>query len=498
MGCGARPLPAPAGPDKAAADEARPLPEPGRFYTPGLPTFGDAKGLPTTATERSLRTLLGRALVPPPALDCVAREYAARFAADGKDPDMGTVAAFARHCGYWSQPAKALTVTASSPAELDQALRRLPLQNVGGALGLGAVLHPDGKATASLLVSPEQIRVDALSRTAPTTVRGRAFTGGTGLELWVDDGRRLELKVQPGGEFEGQIPAGTKTVEFARATGRFRRTLAVAELGVQPERYTRSPAAVADADVHAALAAALNARRTTPLKPVTRLNALLDDWLERVAAGGAGDAPEGLRDDRGWPYARLHFGVTAGQDAAQAMALLDDTPTGRSLIRGDDVAEVAVGLRRYPGGLDAIVVTLQSFQLTKADEAHAALLKGLNDARRAGGLEALAPARILTAEAQAVAAQVLAGEVKWRDSVPAVMERIKIKKLARGGFGAGGYTALDPNGAAFAKQPQAMAPTMKHVGIGVVAGPLPGGGSPRYVVVFVVAERLPDEKPPQG
>ncbi len=492
--CGARPLPPPAAPPPAAADDARALPPPGEFYTPGLPTYGHAKGLETTATERRLRTVLGRALIPPPALDCVAREYAARFAADVRDPDPGTLQALARHCGYWAQPAKAFSITADNAAKLEAALRRLPLQDLTGAIALGAVVHPDGKVTASLLASPEQIRIDALSRTAPAFLTGRAFTGGGCLELWVDDGRKLDLKVAPNGAFEANVPKGTHTLELARSNGRFRRTLAVAALGIAPTRYAPSAAPKQDADVRVALANSVNARRTTKLVSVPRLGALLDDWMGRIARAGAGDAPEGLLDDRGWPYADLHFGISNGHDAAQVIALLAATPTGRALVAAPEATQFAFGVRPYKDGIDVVVVTLRPFEQKPAEEARASLLKGLNDARAAKGLSPLALARPLTGEAQAVAASVLAGETKWRDSVQAAMGRIREKRMARGGFGAGAYTAVVPDGADFAKQPQAMAPKMRHVGIGFAAGPLPGGGAPRYVVVFVVAERLPHEK----
>ncbi len=478
---------------------ARPLPAPGAFYTPGLAAYGDAQGLPTTAAERRLRTVLGRALTPPPALDCLAREYAARFAADVGDPDPGTVQALARHCGYWSQPAKAISITADDADKLEEAVRRLPLGEVTGALALGAVIHPDGKATASVLASPERIRLRGLSRAAPATLRGRAFTGGAGLELWIDDGRRLELAVADSGAFEAKIPAGTRTVEIARATGRFRRTLAVAELGPPAGDYPPTPQPVAAPHTGAALAVEINRRREVPLVPIPRLSALLDDWLRRVAAGGASDAPEGLLDARGWPYAALHFGLSGGQDSAQAISLLADTPTGRGLLHSPDAREVAVGVRHHPGGLDVIVVTLQPFAERPADEARALLLRGLNAARASKGAAPLALARPLTAAAQAVAAGVLAGETRWRDSVQAAMGRVREGRLARGAFGAGGYTAVEPDGADFERQPMAMAPEMRHVGIGVVAGPLPGGGAPRYVVVFVVAQRLPHSKaPPRG
>lgn len=494
--CGARPLPPPAAPPPAAADEARALPLPGEFYTPGLPTYGHAEGLATTATERRMRTVLGRALIPPAALDCVAREYAARFAADARDPDPGTLQAFARHCGYWAQPAKALSITANDVDKLEAALRRLPLDELTGAVALGAVIHPDGKVTASLLASPEQIRIDALPRTAPAFLTGRAFTGGAGLELWVDDGRQLDMKVAPSGAFEANLPKGTHTVELARSAGRFRRTLAVVAMGVAETRYEPAPPAAQDADARVALAQAVNARRKSKLASVPRLGALLDDWMVRVALAGAGDAPEGLLDERGWPYADLHFGITNGQDAAQAVALLSETPTGRALLAAPEATELAFGVRPYAGGLDVVVVTLRPFDQRPAEEARASLLNGLNAARAARGLAPLTLERPLTAEAQAVAASVLAGETKWRDSVQAAMGRVREKRMARGGFGAGAYTSVEADGADFDRQPQAMSPKMQRVGIGVAAGPLPGGGAPRWVVVFVVAERLPHEEAP--
>ncbi len=494
VGCGAGPVKAPATPSDPVADEARSLPSPGEFYTPGLERYGDPDGLPATALERRLRSAVSRALAPPPALDCVAREYAARFATDAKDPDPGTVQAFARHCGYWTRPTQALAITALTPEKLVGAMERLPPDRVRGAVAIGAVVHPDGKATAALLASPGRLRVGPLAREGATTLAARALTGGTGVELWADEGVQLELKADPRGDLHAQLPAGTRVLEIARWTGRFRRTLGLVELGPRQTRYEPAPPPQSVRDV-GALLAAVNAHREEPLAYVARLAAPLNDWLLRLSeAGRASDAPEGLADDRGWPFAELRFGLTAGQDAPQAIGLLAQTPTGRHLLKDPGARQVAFGVRPFAGGIDVVVVALRPFELR--DDARDMLLSGLNRARGAQELQPLALDPALSEAAQKAAEAAISGAVPWNDAVKLGMDAVREGKLARGAFGGGGFTAVEPDGADFAKQREALSADMRHVGIGVTAGPLPRRGAPRYVVVFLVAEKLPKPKKP--
>ncbi len=404
--------------------------------------------------------------------------------------------ALARHCGFWSAPAQSLAITAPDVPALEAAVARLPREGLTGALALGAVRHPDGKATAALLAAPGRIRLDALSRTDAETLSGHALAGGEGLELWADDGVKLKLTTTPTGSLRGTIPAQTRTLEIARWSGRFRQTLALLEFGPKPETYTPvPPPAASGGGVPQALLEAVNAHREASLTLERRLGTALDDWLARVAgAGRASEAPKGLVDTQGWPYADLHFALTAGQDAAQAISRLAELPTGRALLRDEGVRRIAFGSRPHRNGIDVVVVTLRPFEQRPASEARTLLLTGLNEAREARSLPALQLAEPLTAAAQAVAESALAGETRWPRVVRVVMDRTKAARLARGAFGAGGFTAVEPDGADFAEQPQALAKGMAYVGIGVTAGPLPGGAAPRYVVVFVVAERLA-EKP---
>ena len=91
---------------KVEAPSVESLPRPGYFFTPGLPMFAPTSGLERTALEKRIRQRLKRTLEGSPALNFLAREYAARFGADGQDPSPSTVYALASHCGYWTKAAK--------------------------------------------------------------------------------------------------------------------------------------------------------------------------------------------------------------------------------------------------------------------------------------------------------------------------------------------------------------------------------------------------------
>ena len=44
------------------------------------------------------------------------------------------------------------------------------------------------------------------------------------------------------------------------------------------------------------------------------------------------------------------------------------------------------------------------------------------------------------------------------------------------------------------QDPVVMTPAVRWMGIGVVGGPLPGGGDPRYVVIYVGAEKVEKQR----
>lgn len=487
-------------------NQARPLPPPGTFESPGLEPFAAVSGWSATPLETEVVRTIGRALEPPPALDCLAREYATRFAADGRDPDPGTVAALARHCGYWTVPRKTHAVTAPDEAKLMAHVRRLPPAAFEGTIGVGLVADPAGPLTLAILHDPGEVRFDApLARQteAPAPLDGRLVGGDGALEMWIDDAegpRRIELAVADAGRFSATVPAGATRVELARRQGRFLRTVALFDRAPRPERYAPPPPAGPPADARQtaeALVAAINARRRAAglatLTHETRLDPVLGDWLHRVAERNADDSPPGMLDERGWPFARLRYAIAAGRDAEQIAALLVDAPTGRRAVLTDEVDRVAVGLRPFAGGsgFDAVFAAVRGFTPTPPAEARRALLDGLNAARAQDGMAPLRDTPTLDALAQTLAEEALSGRRAWDTVVPGAMGGVAEGKLVSGGFAAGAFATPTLEQAPFASEPGAMQPGVTRIGIGVAGGPLPGGGAPRYLVVYIVAEAIP-------
>lgn len=510
LACGGAPRPAANGAAGPAAD-APSLPAPGAFHTEGLDAYVTDTRLPASADEQQLSADVQRSLAAPPALDCLAREYAARFAADGADPDPGTVQALAWRCGYWTRPVRPLSITAPDLKSIIAKLRTLPPQALEGTIGIGVVRHPDGKVTATVLHDPGEIRLDqAVARLdtpgQPATLSGRLLKGDGRLELWITDGegpQRIEVQTDPTGKFKATLPAasGPRRVELARKLGRFRRTVALMRLGeAAPATYAAPRAAPATFDkqaIAAGLVEAINARRARgklpPLVHEVRLDPALDDYIGRIAERTAPDAPPGMLDERGWAYARLRYAVTEGRDATQAIDLLVAAPTGERAVLTDAVDRVAVGVRAFDNGrgFDAVFAAVQRFDARPAAELRPALLEVLNTARGKDGHPALAAAPSLDAIAQEAAEDALAGRLEWKAVVPGVMDAIRTGRLVRGGFGAGAFPTVTIGEAPIEQEPNAMEGTMKYVGFGVAGGPLPGGGAPRYLIVYVVAESLP-------
>ena len=502
-GCGGAPSPKSGPTAPAVTPDVDPLPAPGRFYTPGLAEFAARLPLPPNAGERRLRQTLRRSLAPPPAVDCYAREYAARFAKDGADPDPQTAQYLATHCGLWERPHVPISITAPTMEAVEAHLTQLPSEALQGAVAVGTVPHPDGRITATLVpVSPE-VLLDPVSRTGPLIVAGRAVRGDGRLELWADGPdeppQKLSLDVDATGRFRTSVanPDRFDRFELARKRGRFRKTVALMRRGPRAPSYPTYAGGTAGAPTAADVPAIVNGFRRSanlpPLAPVKRLTVPLDDWLRRLSNGKGPSSPPGMLDDRGWPYAYMRFGLTEGADASQALSLLVNTPTGARLLMSPDVDEVAFGARAFSRttGLDLVVVTLHAFTAKSPDEARTALLSLINGERKRAGFGPLADAPALSAVAQSVAEKTLSGALPWNEAVPTLMDTVRRQKLVRGAFGAGAFPTVRLDRAPVSDEASAMASAMAHIGIGVVGGPLPDGGVPRYLVVYLVAEKLP-------
>lgn len=486
--------------------EPRALPAQGAFYTPGLPAWAATTGLPATEAERAILTVAQRSVAPPPALDCLAREYAARYAADGASPDPAVVQALADHCGYWTTPAGAQTATAPTLKHLEDWVAKHPAVAAGEVMGLGVAPHPDGKYTIAMLGDRQDVRIDPVPRRSegPVRLTGRALRKDGTLELWIDDGtappRTLPLTTDATGRFEAELPPSPRQrrVELALATD-FRETLAVLRapgppLTGYPKRARPEQLdgrAVLDGELLAAVNRARAEARRPPVNPAFRHGATLDRWLESLATEGILRAPEGLTDDRGWRYARLRYAFLSGVDGEQAARLLAETPSGRHVLIDEGVDEIAFGIRPFPRGVgfDGVVVALDRFQAVPPAAARTAFLARINALRG----QPLVAAPALDAVAQEVAEAAQAGRVPWSEVVQTLMDRVRAERLAAGAFGAGGLTAPLTEEAEVAGETAALEPKMTRVGIGVAGGPMPDGGPPRHIIVYIVAEALPGD-----
>ncbi len=502
-GCGGAPNTRPVTTATVLNPNIDPLPDPGRFYTPGLADYAARLSLPANEGERRLRQTLQRSLTPPPALDCYAREYAARFAQDGRDPDPQTAQYLATHCGLWDRPRRPISVTGPSLDAIESHLAKLPSGALQGSVAVGAVAHPDGRFTATLIPMSPEVLLDPIARTGPVVVAGRAVRGDGRLELWGDGPdeppQKLPLEVNATGRFQNTIEGADRfdRFELARRNGRFRKTVALIRRGLRSDTYptyTRAPnGAPSPSDLPAIVNGFRQSAKVPPLTPVRRLVVPLDDWLRRLGKGSGSRTPPGILDDRGWPYSYMRFGLTEGTDVGQALSLLVNTPTGSRLLLSPDVDEIAYGTRVFSAsdGLDLVVVTLHAFTAKTPEVARAELLTLLNAERKRAGFGPLRAAPAMTAVAQAVAEKVLSGELQWNQAVPQLMQTVRTQKLARGAFGAGAFPTVRLDRAPVSDETSAMAPAMQHIGIGVVGGPLPNGSQPRYLVVYIVAEKQP-------
>lgn len=514
-GCGGQPDPRPdqtgnrppsSLEDRAAATPAT-LPAPGVFATPGLADWAAAEGLERAADEAELRVALKTTLPAPPALDCLAREYAARFAADARDAGPGTLEAFAVHCGFWARPARTLAFTGKTIEALRDHLTRLDLEALDAPVGLGTARDPAGRITVALAIPEQALSLDPVARNPAGPVLklvGRALRGGA-VEVWrAAEGVEpapVPTRVQPDGQFEADVPlaaGGPTRIEVVHPQRHFRRTLGSLTVGApRAERYTPHaggplpPASTVRADLLAALNRRRAAARLKPLEAAPQFTTPIEDWMGRVATGTTAEPPVGLSDARGWPFAELRYGFAEGADAEQAVALFAATPTGEALVTAPKATHLAVGMRAFErgAGLDAVLVALTPLEQQVDGAAIDAALAGLNAQRKAAGLSALALDGDLSAVAKGAAAAALSGEIPWAAVGADVTQRIQKAGLSPGAFGVGGQSLLTPSAMSWADEEGARLPTAKVVGIGLVAGPLPGGGAPRHLLIFIVAEQ---------
>jgi hypothetical protein len=485
------------------------LPAPGQFYTPGLKTYASQEGLTQNSLERRLERLVKRTLRPSPAFDCLAREYAARFGADGRDPVPLVVYALAHHCGYWRMPTSSHSVTAKSITALEAHLAKLPDQLLHGAMGIGAVNHGDGRVSASILVPPGDLKLDPITRDGAFQLSGRLVLGDGQVEFWSQNkpgglAHKLYISLSATGDFKflshsTKKPIGIHRLEIARVRGRFRQTIAVIQRGpVRPRSYAMvKPVPIPPApplttrDVVAEINRYRKVRQLPPFQFESHLSGPLADWLQRVSNGSKSSMPQGILDSRGWPYPQLEYGFTHGDSAENAVKLLADSPTGSRMLNltGDD--HVGVGILPFSNkrGADVVIIALRRFEILAPPTAREMLLNRVNQMRTSAALSALRLEPITGKVAQTAAQAVLAGHLQWQRSLPTVMSTLEKEKLVDGQFAVGGLTVIHPSRLKASDEPNLMMPTAKRIGIGIAGGLLPGKGTPRYIVIYIVSEK---------
>jgi hypothetical protein len=502
-------------PPTAPAPAPDAFPPPGTFGTPGLAEYAAANLLPPTPEETSLRPVWSPSAAGSASLACTAREYAIRFAGDRADPGPGTVAALAEHCGLWASPPDVFAFTAPSLEAARAQLEKAPAEQRSRPSALGAVAHPGGAVTVAVATPPQGVVFDPLPRRVqpgtPLRLTGQRIGAGSGgLWLYAASGTREATErpvvVGPDGRFEAELPApeagATAVYELVRADGPFLRSLGVLRISTEAPAAAYPPPATPMANPgrpaqEAALLGAANVERKSvglpPLQPLSRGPDTLDPWLDAIAAGSATAAPVGLVDDRGWPFGRLRYTFTAGVTIGEAITALAATPLGRRALFATDDTHLAFGVRPFGGapGQDVVVVSLQKFHAPAAADARAALLTAVNGRRKTTGLAPLAEAAPLSAVAQQLADDALAGRVRWEGLVDAAGKQLMQRQVAISAFGAGGATQVAFDPAALVAEQGLLAKDMRAVGVGVAAGPLPGQTQPQVVLVYVVADQVP-------
>ncbi len=490
-----------------AMEQPKPLPQPGTFYGPGLSEYASKNALTPSQFERSIHFALRRSVMPPPSMDCLAREYAARFAADGKDPLPTVVRALARHCGYWGLPRNQLSLTARTEAELMEHLKRVPDDIVQGMVAVGAVRHPDGRVTVSMLNPPRDLILEPTPRQMPLKIAGQVLRTDGDIEVWVDHGSAqpslLIADAGSTGQFNVTMPDRTdiRTIEITRKTGDFRTTIALLQLGQRWERYDTEEAHQVKREdydmLRGQMEKRINAYRKQgglpSLKLQQRLLVPLDDWLSRLSSRAGPATPPGLLDERGWKYASVRYGLTHGEDGQRAVDLFFETPTGKGIVLDPNINEVAVGLRAFPhgNGVDAVIVGLERFEAKPRDQLIQTLVTETNSQRGAIGRNPLKNFQALNKLVQPIAEKVLSGELPWDQAMEDMIKTVKRSRLIRGEILIGGFTVPNLRLVQFTEDDAAMDPFGQAVGFGVAGGLLPGSGSPRYIVLYFVSRKMP-------
>ncbi|MFN3197871.1 MAG: hypothetical protein ACE366_05570 [Bradymonadia bacterium] len=524
-GCGGgvkRPTPETTNQSDGAPTKAKiKLPGAGEFFTAGRTTYSGADALGELAAEQSVVNALGQTLRPPPALSCAAREYAARFAADQRPPRSAVVKALSAHCGLWANPAFSHAVTGQDATLVVDHLKKVIEAKSLQGVGVGVVDGPaEGQVTAAILALPGDLRIEQVPRQINVgqqiEVKGRLFRGAGPLlalagpmEGGAGAITEIPVTVSNDGAFElsWKIPEGAFAkqpyvdVELLRQQGKFLNPVGILRLRAQPEAgYSAEVNASAEGAVdpgkfRAQFIEALNTRRRSkglgPLADEGHLAPLLDDWLARLGAGQDTLDPPQVTDNTGQPFSKVQFTFASGGTGAEALSLLIDRPHGQRALLGAGDHALAVGVRPYPGGggADAVVLTLTRFTAEGIPAARGKLMERLNADRVARGVKALTANQGLQDAAQSIAEGVLSGQVKWPTVIDVVMQKAG-PAGASGAVGAGAFTLDNSAAGHFLQEPNAMAPQVAHVGIGVASGPLPGGGPPKLVVIYIVSEAI--------
>lgn len=503
-------------PSPTSAAPAAALPT-GTFATPGQTHYAATTPLPSDAAEARLRAAWSPAAAGTTALACTAREYAARFAADGADPAPGVVAALAEHCGLHAAPPDVFAFTSPNIDAALASIGKAPVAARERPGALGAVFSPSGTVTVAVATPPSGLLLEPLPRrrTPGARLEGRRLGGGGALWLYSADGPR-DVQVRPivsgaDGRFAVELPAvtaadGIARHEVVRAEGPFLRSLAVLRLhpGALPSRYALPPTPMANPGrdgLDAALLEAVNAQRQaagrSALAPLRGASGPLDTWLDAVSAGASGAQPPPIVDDRAWTFARLRYAFTAGVTPLEAVLALRDTPLGRvSLLDPDDTA-VAFGVRPFGGssGHDVVVASLVRFHAPTLEVGRAEIRRLVDGRRKTTGAAPLLAVPALDAVAQQLADQAQIDAAMWGRLVPAAGEVLAAREIEAGAFGAGGATLVRWTPADLLQDQALMRKDMAAVGLGLSVGPLPGQNTPHITVVYVVTDRAPAAKP---
>ncbi|MEE2786205.1 MAG: hypothetical protein VX589_02630 [Myxococcota bacterium] len=490
-------------------DEQQALPEIGHFYTQGLDAYAGRQRLSVNEIEKALHQALRRTLEPPAALDCLAREYAARFGHDGQDPPPSTVFEIAHHCGYWTKPANQFSVTGANIGEVIKVFRNLPEQVSQGMIGIGAVQHRDGKITATILVPPNVLAFRPISKKSEPMIRGRVVKGDGTLEVWHQSNQtqavqQLPVEVTNTGSFEISLTGRLCPcrIEITRSQGDYRNTLALFRLDFPKPKlpYETFPTETASEITDRTLFALVNEYRTRQgLRSFVlekHLISPLNHWLEELARHGKLSQPQGILDNRGWPYTLMNFGFSTGLSSKEAFHLLLETPTGFEVITHPTADRTAIGTLDYKNkrGADVVILALERFTPIATNAARQQILQLINQARQSNGHVDLTLSHRLSTAAQDAADAVRAGQLKWKQASQQLMRRVTEERLASGQFGVGGHSARRLMNLKFNGDPGIAEPSMKYVGVGIAQGPLPSGDSPQNIVIYVFSEGLASSK----